>query len=41
MKGQYNIEKALVGLGASVNLLSYLVYKQLGVGKLKVTPVIL
>ena len=29
------IEKALLDLGASVNLLPYLVYKQLGLGELK------
>lgn len=28
--GQFNIEKALQNLGASVKLLSYSVYKQLG-----------
>ena len=35
------IDKALLDLGASVNLLSYSVYKQLGVGELKPTKVTL
>ena len=35
------IDKALLDLGASVNLLSYSVYKQLGVGKLKSTRITL
>lgn len=39
--GQYNIEKALLHLGASVNVLLYTVYKQLGFGELKLTLIIL
>ena len=35
------IEKALLDLGASVNLLPYLVYKQLGLGELKLTNITL
>ena len=35
------IDKALLDLGASVNLLPYLVYKQLGVGKFRPTKVTL
>ena len=35
------IDKALLDLGASVNLLSYLVYKQLGLGELKPTNITL
>jgi len=35
------IDKALLDLGASVNLLSYSVYKQLGVGELKPTRITL
>ena len=35
------IEKALLDLGASVNLLPYSVYKQLGLGELKPTSIIL
>ena len=35
------IDKALVDLGASVNLLSYSVYKQLGLGELKPTNITL
>ena len=35
------IHKTLLDLGASVNLLLYLVYKQLGVGKLKPTRITL
>ena len=35
------IDKALLDLGASVNLLSYSVYKQLGLGKLKPTNITL
>lgn len=41
MIGQYNIEKAMLDLGASVNLLPYLVNKQLGLGELKPTPLTL
>lgn len=39
MIGQYNTEKALLDLFASVNQLPYSVYKQLGLGVLKPTPV--
>lgn len=35
------INRALLDLGASVNLLPYSVYKQLGLGELKPTPVTL
>ncbi|RVX03767.1 Transposon Ty3-I Gag-Pol polyprotein [Vitis vinifera] len=35
------VEKALLDLGASVNLLPYFVYKQLGLGKLKPTSITL
>ncbi|RVW69016.1 hypothetical protein CK203_061095 [Vitis vinifera] len=35
------VEKALLDLGASVNLLPYSVYKQLGVGELKSTSILL
>ena len=35
------VEKALLDLGASVNLLSYSVYKQLGLGELKPTTITL
>ena len=35
------MEKALLDLGASVNLLSYSVYKQLGLGELKPTSITL
>ena len=35
------VEKALLDLGASVNLLPYSVYKQLGLGELKPTSIIL
>ena len=35
------VEKALLDLGASVNLLPYSVYKQLGLGELKPTTVAL
>jgi len=35
------IDKALLDLGASVNLLPYSVYKQLGVGELKPTRITL
>ena len=35
------IDKALLDLGASVNLLPYLVYKQLGLGELKPTNITL
>ncbi|XP_062152081.1 uncharacterized protein LOC133860508 [Alnus glutinosa] len=39
--GDYTIDKALIDLGASVNLLSYSVYEQLGLGELKLTTVVL
>jgi len=39
--GQSEIDKALVDLGAGVNLLPYSVYQQLGLGELKPTTVIL
>ena len=35
------VEKALLDLGASVNLLSYLMYNQLGLGELKPTSITL
>ena len=39
--GNFRIEKALLDLGASVNLLPYSVYEQLGLGELKPTGLIL
>ena len=39
--GGTSIDKALLHLGASVNLLPYLVYKQLGLGELKPTNITL
>ncbi|XP_026419792.1 uncharacterized protein LOC113315750 [Papaver somniferum] len=39
--GYHNVEKALLELGASVNLLPYSVYVELGLGELKPTPVTL
>ena len=39
--GGISIDKALLDLGASVNLLPYLVYKQLGLGELKPTNITL
>ena len=39
--GNSKIEKALLDLGASLNLLPYLVYEQLGLGELKSTSIIL
>ncbi|XP_058211620.1 uncharacterized protein LOC131323796 [Rhododendron vialii] len=39
--GGTKIEKALLDLGASVNLLLYSVYEQLGLGKMRSTPVTL
>ncbi|RVW31950.1 Retrovirus-related Pol polyprotein from transposon 17.6 [Vitis vinifera] len=39
--GGTNVEKALLDLGANVNLLSYSVYKQLGLGELKPTTITL
>lgn len=35
--GQFNIEKALLDLDSSLNLLPYLVYEQLGLGELNLT----
>ena len=35
------MEKALLDLGASVNLLAYSIYKQLGLGELKPTTITL
>ena len=39
--GDFSIEKPLLDLGASVNLLSYSMYKQLGLGELKPTSITL
>lgn len=39
MIGQFDIEKLLLDLDASVNLLLYLIYKQLGLGKLKLIAI--
>ena len=39
--GGVTFEKALLGLGASVNLLPTSVYQKFGMGELKSTPVIL
>lgn len=39
--GDHVIDRALLDLGASVNLLPYSVYEQLGLGELKPTPVTL
>ena len=41
MVGGKVVKKALLDLGASVNLLSYSVYKQLGLGELKPTAITL
>jgi hypothetical protein len=41
MIGVSRIEKALLDLGASINLLPYLVYLQLGLGELKPTSMTL
>ena len=41
MIGNIKIEKALLDLGASVNLLSYSVYEQSGLSELKPTSIIL
>ncbi|RVW72117.1 Transposon Ty3-G Gag-Pol polyprotein [Vitis vinifera] len=41
MIGEKVVEKALLDLGASVNLLPYSVYKQLGLGELKPTTITL
>ena len=37
--GGFGVEKALLDLGASVNLLPYSMYKQLGLGELKPTSI--
>ena len=37
----YRIDRALLDLGSSVNLLSYSMYKELGLGELKPTRVTL
>ena len=39
--GEHTIGRALLDLGASVNLLPYSVYEQLGLGELKHTPLTL
>ena len=39
--GNFNIDRALLDLGASVNLLPYSIYEQLGLGELKPTKVVL
>jgi hypothetical protein len=39
--GSHKIDKALIDLGARVNLLPYLVYLQISLGELKPTPIIL
>ena len=39
--GEICVEKVLLDLGASVNLLPYLVYKKLGLGELKPTTITL
>jgi hypothetical protein len=39
--GNFNIDRALLDLGASVNLLPFSVYEQLGLGELKPTKVVL
>ena len=41
MIGETCVEKALLDLGASVNLLPYSIYKQLGLGELKPTIITL
>ncbi|WJZ84371.1 hypothetical protein VitviT2T_003977 [Vitis vinifera] len=41
MIGETCVEKALLDLGASVNLLSYSIYKQLGLGELNLTSITL
>ena len=41
MIGETCVEKALLDLGASVNLIPYFVYKQLGLGELKPTSITL
>jgi len=39
--GDHGVEQALLDLGASVNLMPYLVYLQLGLGDIKLTSVVL
>lgn len=39
--GQYNVEKALCDLSASINLLPYTIYKHLDLGEIKLTLIIL
>lgn len=39
--GGYRIDRALLNLGSTVNLLSYSVYKELGLGELKPTHITL
>ena len=39
--GGFSVEKALLDLGASMNLLPYSMYKQLGLGELKSTSITL
>ena len=39
--GSQKVDKAFLNLGASINLLPYTVYQQLGLGKLKCTRVTL
>ncbi|XP_068669744.1 uncharacterized protein, partial [Aristolochia californica] len=39
--GEHTIQRALLDLGASVNLLPFFVYQQLGLGELKPTPITL
>ena len=39
--GDFRIDRALLDLGASVNLLPYTVYEQLGLGELKLTSITL
>ena len=39
--GDKYVEKSLLNLGASVNLLPYSIYKQLGLGELKTTTMTL
>ena len=41
MIGDYRVDRALLDLGASVNLLPYYIYKQLGLCELKPTSVTL
>jgi hypothetical protein len=39
--GQHHIDRALLDLGASVNLMPYSIYEQFGLGELQPTPVTL